>query len=335
LHSDREYKANPDLLTPYSEQLEIDFVWAFSLKQQRPVVVPRQLGFYSLGMRHEPLFVIEGSIGCALGTCVEECILHGIFEVIERDSFLLTWYAGLKPPRLDPMECRDPEVRHYVRHLQAEGFDVFAFDITTDFGIPSVWVMARRRDHNMPQAVCLGAAHLRPEEALKKGFRELSGVVARYAMEVADEKMRRRAEGLVEAPSSVRTMMDHALFYCVPESGAHLEFLMENEICTSLEAMNNRCRELWAPDLENELRWMIERIVSSGSDVIVVNQTAPEQLSGGFCTYKTLIPGAIPMTWGEHLRRIESLPRLEAALARRTREEGVPAYPNSAPHPYP
>jgi ribosomal protein S12 methylthiotransferase accessory factor len=336
LHSKREYQANRNLLTPYCDQLEMDFVWAFSLKQQRAMLVPRQLGFYSLGARDGPFFVIEGSIGCALGSCAEECILHGIFEVVERDAFLLTWYARLSPPQLDPMKCRDPEVRHYFRHLQAEGFEVLTFDITTDFGLPAVWAMARRRDQRMPHAVCLGAAHVRPEQALKKVFRELSGVVCRYTIELADKKTRQRALRLAENPANVRTMMDHALFYCVPESGRYLEFLTETKTYTSLEAMESSSRELWSSDLGEELERTVDRIIAAGSDVLAVDQTAPEQLLGGFCTHKTLVSGAIPMTWGEHLRRLEGLHRLESALEnKRGQVPALECEPNPAPHPYP
>jgi len=336
LPSEREYKANPKFLTPYNEQLEMEFVWAYSLRQKRPVLVPRQLGFYSTGTREGPFFVIEGSVGCAIGSCPEECILHGILEVVERDAFLLTWYARLKRPHLNAMECRDPETRYYYRHLQAEGFDISTLDVTTDFGIPAVCVVARRREHKMPYAACAGAAHLHPEQAIKKAFRELSGIVGRYTIELSSENMRQRALRLAEDPAKVRTMMDHALFYCVPESGPYLEFLTTAEKRTSLEEMEAHCRELWSQDLGEELNRTIERIIAVGSDVLAVDQTAPEQLLGGLRTFKTLIPDAIPMTWGQHLRRLEGLRRLDAALERKTDEARVvKSEPNPIPHPYP
>lgn len=336
LPSEREYKANPNLLTPYNERLEMEFVWAYSLRQKRPVLVPRQLGFYSTGTREGPLFLIEGSVGCALGSCAEECILHGILEVVERDAFLLTWYARLKRPHLDAMECRDPETLYYYRHLQAEGFDVTTLDVTSDFGIPAVCVVARRRERKMPYAACAGAAHLHPGQAIKKAFRELSGIVGRYTIEMATEKMRQRALRLAEDPSRVRTMMDHALFYCVPESGSYLEFLTTTDKRTSLEEMEDRSRDLLSQDLGEELDRSVERIIAAGSDVLAVDQTAPEQLLGDLHTFKTLIPDAIPMTWGQHLRRLEGLRRLDVALEKKTREGPVvKSEPNSIPHPYP
>lgn len=335
LHSPHEYDDFPELLTPFSEELEMDFAWAFSFARKQSVLVPKQLAYYSLGSPGEPSFLIEGSIGCVLGSSIEECILHGIFEVVERDAFLLTWYAQLDPPCLDLRECTDPEVRYRYRHLCKEGFDVFAFDITTDHGIPAVWVLARRCEWKMPFAFCCGAAHLRPEVAIKKALRELTAAYCRSRIELQDDNIRQRALSLAQDPGKVRTMEDHTLLYCVPESGRHLEFLVASNKQTSLRQMEDQIRPLWSRSLGKELQGVIDRILDSGSDVIVAKQTSPELAAHGLHTCKTLISDAIPMTWGQH-RRLEGLQRLEAALYDKALQDGgLRVGPNPAPHPYP
>lgn len=336
LHSEREYIANPKLLTPYSDQLEMDFVWAYSFANQKPALIPQQIGFYSHGISKGPLFVIEGSIGCAVGSCPEECILHGMFEVLERDAFLLTWYARLARPKLDPMDCDDPEVRYHCRQLQLDGFEMTALDITTEFGIPTVLLVARRNDEGLPHAVCIAASHLNPRKATKKAFRELSGVVCRYTIEMKDRATRTRASVLAENPSKIRSMMDHALFYCLPESGRHLDFLTASGSTTSLDEMSCRARPLCSNDLQQDLQRVVQQLRNAGSDVLVVDQTAPEQSLAGLYTYKALITGAIPMTWGEHLRRLEGLPRLDAAIGvNGFHKNSHRSAPNPVPHPYP
>jgi ribosomal protein S12 methylthiotransferase accessory factor len=130
-------------------------------------------------------------------------------------------------------------------------------------------------------------------------------------------------------------MMDHALFYCVPDSGHHLDFLTDSSETTSLDAMRGKSEELWSSDLYDDVMRCIGRIKDSGSDILAVDQTAPEQLQRGLYTYKVLIPGAVPMTWGEHLRRLEGLPRLERALRENASGNSSRCLPNAAPHPYP
>ena len=70
----------------------MNWVWGYSFLQERPILVPELLAYYSLGYGEG--FVYETSNGCALGGSLEEAIFHAILEVVERDSFLLTWYAN-------------------------------------------------------------------------------------------------------------------------------------------------------------------------------------------------------------------------------------------------
>jgi ribosomal protein S12 methylthiotransferase accessory factor len=334
LHEPDEYTCFPGLLTPFRDDLEMDFVWAYSFGRQCSVLVPKQLAYYSLGTSEKSTFVIEGSIGCALGTSHGECVLHGIFEVVERDAFLMTWYARLAPAHLDVLDCADPEVRYRYRRLRDEGFDVFAFDITTDYGIPAVCVLARRRELAMPYAFCVGAAHLRPELAIKKALRELTAAYCRCRLELRDESIRRRAAASAEDPSKVQTMEDHTLFYSVPASGRHLEFLVNSPRRTSLRAMDECASVLRSRDLGDELKGCVTRILAAGSDVIAVKQTPPELGAKNLHTCKTLIPDAIPMTWGRN-RRLVGLRRLDAALRNQTMPGVDPPGPNPMPHPYP
>jgi ribosomal protein S12 methylthiotransferase accessory factor len=326
LHSPESYARNPHLLTPYSEDLRLTYVWAYSFSRQGPILLPQQLGYYSLATDRDPIFVIEGSLGCALGSCIEECVLHGIFEIAERDAFLHTWYARISPPRLDPMESDDPEIRYYIRSLNADGFDVFAFDITNDLQIPAIWLTARRRDNGMPNSVSLSAAHIKPERALKKAFRELVGVLCRYEIEVKSATIQQRIKALANDASSVRTMMDHALFYCSPASTGLLDFLLPSSSHSSLEQMACRASCLLTNDITEDLKRIVDSIRGLGLDIFAVNQTPPEQLAKGLHTVKTLIPGTIPMSWGEHLRRTSFIPRLDRAVV-----NGI----NPAPHPFP
>lgn len=327
LHSEREYKANPGV-NRYTDNLEMRFVWAHSFRERRQVLVPLQIGFYSRPRPGDNLFVLgEGSSGCSMGSCLEEAILHGIFEVAERDAYMLTWLAMRCPARLDLAECNDPEVRHLLRRLRSEGFELLAFDITTDLGIPAVGLLARR-DKTWPHVLCAAAAHLNPERALKKAFRELAGGLSLW--ELSGELAPQKALELASNPAQVRKPMDHGLMYTASIASRHCEFLADNPITVSLKDMRRPVQDLSSDNLGVEVTRTIDRIIAHGFDVIVVKHTGPEQHAHGLHIVKVLIPGALPGTWGDHLRRTEHLPRLDAALVKNGRTA-----PNPTPHPFP
>jgi ribosomal protein S12 methylthiotransferase accessory factor len=328
LYRDEGCEKHPKPIVPYHDQLELEFVWAYSFASNAPVLVPRQMGFYSHSESGELPFVVEGSNGCALGSCPEEALFHAILEVIERDAFLLAWYARKRLPQLDPMESTEPEIRTRCRRLRAAGYDLTVMDATVDFSIPAVWVLARSRKGNLPYAAAVGAAHIRPPQALRRALRELDNSINRLTLEMNDPEKVQRAHFLAENPAEVRSMTDHPLVYCSPRSSPELDFLTECPERTSVRAMEMSARELFSPDLTEELRRIIQRIQSTGSEVIAVNQTTPELSRFGLCTYKALITGAVPISWGQPLR-IAGLPRLDAAL-----RAACLSAPNPAPHPF-
>ncbi len=78
---------------------------------------------------------------------MEEAIFYGIMEVVERDSFLLTWYAQLPLPRLDLCSAGDLELELMVNRLQSvAGFDLHLYNSTMENGVPSVWALAKKHE---------------------------------------------------------------------------------------------------------------------------------------------------------------------------------------------
>jgi ribosomal protein S12 methylthiotransferase accessory factor len=74
-------------------------VWAHSFARGEAVLLPERYAYYGLDRSSHRTeeqildrpFVYEISNGCAIGSCLEEVILHGLLEVAERDAFLMTW----------------------------------------------------------------------------------------------------------------------------------------------------------------------------------------------------------------------------------------------------
>ena len=97
VHTNEHYNRDGFPFKPFDPDYEQNWVWGYSLSQNRPILVPESIAYYSLG--HRDAYVYETSNGCAIGGSLEEAIFHGILEVVERDAFLLTWYAELPLPR--------------------------------------------------------------------------------------------------------------------------------------------------------------------------------------------------------------------------------------------
>lgn len=323
-----------DHAVAYDPDRPVEWVYAYSFRRDGPVLVPETFAYYG---SHGTGFGPECSNGCALGANLEEAILHGIFEVAERDAFLSTWYARLPVPRVDPMTSADPMTRVLVDWIQrTTGSRLDVFDITMPEGVPAVWLMLVDDEvrPGRPRAFCGAGAHLDPERALWSALVELASVAEATREMVAEDTT---APGLVADSDLVRTMEDHLLAAADPDAWPRFAFLYErDEIRSMAEAFPPAARYRPAADLLDDLRHVTGRYLDEGLDVVVVDQTAREQEAVGLTSVKVLIPGLLPMTFGHRNRRVD-LPRLRELPVRlgHRAEPLAPEEINPYPHPFP
>ncbi|MBN6886742.1 ribosomal protein S12 methylthiotransferase accessory factor [Cytobacillus horneckiae] len=333
LHAKEQYKKHDFPFIQFNPDQMMDWVWGYSLLQERSILVPELLAYYSLGCGHG--FVYETSNGCALGGSIEEAIFHGILEVVERDSFLITWYAELPLPRLDISSANDKELEMMVERIQAvAGYDLYLFNSTMEHGIPSVWVMAKNRKKNGLNMICAAGAHLDPIRAVKSAVHELAGMM--LTLDEKFETNKEEYEQMVHDSSLVKKMDDHGMLYGLPQTEQRFHFLLDNN--RPLSTFNEEFK--WKStheDLTDDLKDILQVLRDQNLDVIVVDQSTPETIRNGLYCVKVLIPGMLPMTFGHHLTRITGLER----VLRVPMELGYIKQPltteqlNPHPHPFP
>jgi ribosomal protein S12 methylthiotransferase accessory factor len=318
----------------YSPDLPIEWVYAYSFRRGGPVLVPQTFAFYGAP---GTVFGSESSNGCALGGNLEEAILHGIFEVAERDAFLSTWYARLPVERFDPGSCADPQARALVAWLErSSGSRLHAFNVTMPERIPAVWLMLVDEDERpgYPRAFCSAGAHLDPDRALWSALMELASAEESTRELVAADTT---GASLVAAPDSLVKMEDHLFAAAHPDGWHRFSFLYERGGTVSMDESFPQ-EEVYRPamDLLDDLTYAVNRYLDNGYDVVVVDQTAAEQASVGLSSVKVLIPGLLPMVFGHRNRRVD-LPRLlEVPVRLGYRSEPLsPGDINPYPHPFP
>ncbi|GMA49267.1 hypothetical protein GCM10025857_06240 [Alicyclobacillus contaminans] len=334
VHAPVQYERPDFPFQPFQPDQPMRWVWGYSFRQRRPLLVPELLAYYSLG--GEGGYVYETSNGCALGGTLEEAIFHGILEIVERDAFLLTWYAQLPAPALNLEKTKDVTLRWMVDHVQADlGYRLHAYDITMEHGIPSVWVMAKNTRQKGPHLICAAGAHVSPVRAVKSAIHELVGMMPMLDAEY--DARRAAALRMLEDPFQVRRMEDHSTLYSLPETELRFQFLFSQDGSAKplAEAFMSQNHGQPHTDLTEDLKGMLQRFFDCGLDVIVVDQTSPEIRRNGLFCVKVLIPGMLPMTFGYHLTRLEGLDR----VLRIPMQLGYANAPLSSeqlnPHPHP
>ncbi len=150
---------------------KIDWVWGYSLTRAEHVLVPANLVFcpYETSRNVKDLAWMDSN-GLASGNNIEEAILHGILEVVERDAVMISEYGRLPPAGISPaglpVECRPT-----IDLLENGGFHLTFLAGRTDLPFPFIAAFLRHRDVPADRSVAFGC-HLDPALALERALTE-------------------------------------------------------------------------------------------------------------------------------------------------------------------
>ncbi|MFF2011608.1 TOMM precursor leader peptide-binding protein [Streptomyces sp. NPDC058195] len=335
LYAPETYENDP-MVSPFDPDRPIPWVWGHSLRDDRPVLVPARLAHYSAGVAADN-FVFECSNGCATGGSLEEAILYGLLEMIERDAFLLAWHSRTPLTAIDLTTCRSPAVRSMTDRAGLHGYDVHAFDTRMDLGVPVVTALAVRRDGGYGTLSFAAAAGFDPEATVESALSEVLTYIPHLPYQVAE----RHAEltAMTTDFGRVRQLKDHAQLYGLPDMARHAREYLEP---VGVRPLADTFAD-WQPhrprtgDLLDDLNLLRDRLAAAGHDVIAVDQTTPEQRRMGLHTVATVVPGLLPLDFGWTRQRVLLMPRLRTALrAAGRREDDLPESGiKRVPHPFP
>ena len=118
---------------PFDPSARVEWSPVWSLRDQRFRYLPTSMlyFFYGGGGFH------ADSNGCAAGNTVEEAIVQGFLELVERDSYAIWWYNRTQQAEVDLGQFDDSYVRDLRSQLAETGRRLWVLDITSDLGVPT------------------------------------------------------------------------------------------------------------------------------------------------------------------------------------------------------
>jgi ribosomal protein S12 methylthiotransferase accessory factor len=158
---------------PFDEEAEVDWtpVWSFVKEEFR--YLPTAYCYYG-----HPDFAARwctsDSNGNAAGNTIEEAILQGFMEVVERDAVGIWWYNRIRRRALD-LDALDLSYVQGIRQLYASlGREIWVLDITSDLGISTLACVSRRIDRPVEDVLLGFGSHFDPKIALLRAITEVN-----------------------------------------------------------------------------------------------------------------------------------------------------------------
>jgi ribosomal protein S12 methylthiotransferase accessory factor len=112
-------------------RLPLKWTWAYNLSRQEEILIPFNW-FYTINEFNGP----------SAGNCVEEAVVQGICELIERHVSSLISLKRLNTPAINTDSVTDSLSLEMIGKYKKAGVDLYITDFSLDTGIPSVGVLA-------------------------------------------------------------------------------------------------------------------------------------------------------------------------------------------------
>ncbi len=324
-YSDYQYTSENFPFEKFVETSEVVWTEAVELISGSKVCVPAATVYLPYFARHnsETNIWAPVSSGLACANSPDKAVLSGLYEVIERDAFMLFWLLGSKVKALDWQSnsgLHDFILRYFNHCIQ----HIHLLNITSDINVPTVLaVYCKPGEGLLVSAATRGTF----EEAAKKALIELAQgrITWRKTFESA-------AKLDVAAPrySTIRTFEDHVNLYTNPRMVSEVPFLFPNQF-ESLEELQNPIN----PDLVN-VSSLAQHLDSLGYESYCVNLTQGEVAESGNCVYRSLIPGLLEIS-NDHVWQRLGSGRISRFYNERNSTDFLytPDCLNPVPHPFP
>ncbi|MEU4076226.1 hypothetical protein DEJ45_06295 [Streptomyces venezuelae] len=156
---------------PFDEAAATEWtpVWSLTGGEQR--LLPTSMLYFS--EEPSPDGLCADSNGNAAGSSPEDALVQGFLELVERDAVALWWYNRTRQPALDLDAFAEPYLDRTIDGYAALHRQVWALDLTSDFGIPVVAALSRRTDKPAEDVLFGFGAHFDPRVALRRAVTEM------------------------------------------------------------------------------------------------------------------------------------------------------------------
>jgi YcaO-like protein with predicted kinase domain len=238
-------------------------------------LIPSDLVWLNTRIKAQPLMYVQmGSNGVASGGSLEDAILSGLYEVIERDAWTLNQYlldSGFLLHRTPLVEMPE-RVEACVRKIESANLKVHIFDISNDYPIPVFSALILDLSGNCAGTFGGYGCHLTAEIAVLRAITEAAQARCCYISGARDDLFRRQF-------LLMKRMDQHKLnsmFNELPVTGPLSEY-----------------RTLDFPDVRTELRYLLKLIRQHGVSDIYVKEMG-RYVNGAVYVVRVISPQCEP-----------------------------------------
>lgn len=274
-------------VSEFTRGTEIPWVAGTNLSTGEETWVPAEYVWMRVGpLDGVPTHVIGSSNGVAAGPSIPEALLWAIYESVERDGIMRTWWEGHVPDRIDIDS--DPELRQYVdEHFPHKDLSMHLFECETLVDLPTYGSTFVNAKDEYPKFAIAGAAALDQKDALfdaasevLQGWPYLHDIAVQYDLDEFD------------IDEVVTDYTRNVLYYAQPGQFSEVERLFEGDVTE----LPNRLTDTEDWSVDRKLGYVLEKLDDAGCTPIGFDVTAPDVRQCGTHVVRAFVPELIDLT---------------------------------------
>ncbi|HTF98840.1 MAG TPA: TOMM precursor leader peptide-binding protein [Cellvibrio sp.] len=249
----------PQWVTKYEDDIPLHWLQGWSLTGNEPVYFPAAHCLANTPFA-DHVYSLYSHNGNAAGVTLEEAILQGALELIERDAVAIWWYNQIPRPEISAEIIPDNYRNTISATLDAE-WEYWLLDVTHDIPVTTCVAVGQ---HKITEKFVLGfGSHLEPAIAAQRALTEM------YQLITIKDK--------VTGPFEFNKVSAHPFLMPKRKTAKKIALDFSNYSETNIK---------------NDILFVMELLKKSGLELCVVNYSRPEL---PLYTVKVIVPGLCHM----------------------------------------
>ncbi|MBP6994270.1 YcaO-like family protein [Candidatus Woesebacteria bacterium] len=311
------------------------FCWVegISLMTKKKALIPAQMVYWNYQiLSNEPILRQMSTSGNGGMFTLTEALLSGLYELIQRDAFMLFWLNRIAPPRIEVTSIKNPEIVSLLESCKNYGLRVSFLDATSDFHIPVVITVLEDEYGGGPSVVLGGGCGLDPEHALIRSL--IEAISVRYWLRDRMDKGQSciLPDGMEPFTTTTLNSITRMSYWGSPGMGEKIQFFLQGELRSINQSFLGAPEKNMMP--EKQLKHLKKIFQKKGERYEIFYYEAKHEVLDtlGYSSVSVSVPAILPLFMDESRAPLGN-PRLQEAC----RALGYkPAKTiNPLPHPFP
>jgi bacteriocin biosynthesis cyclodehydratase domain-containing protein len=253
----------------FDETQAVDWTPVWSMTEQRHKYLPTAFCYYNYGLPKEHRFCSADSNGNAAGGTLEDAILQGFLELVERDSVALWWYNRLSKPGVDLASFNDSYLLDLQAWYRSQQRELWVLDLTTDLNIPAFVAVSRYIGGGDERIVAGYGAHFDAKIAIARAVTEVNQI------------------GFSVDQQDYSNSKDSALYHWFTQATLANQPYLAPSTQQPAKIYADYPQQ-WSDDIQQDVLHCVEVVNRAGLEMLVLNQTRPDI---GLPVVKVIVPG--------------------------------------------